>query len=85
MLPLEGFSNTATQATLSIGDIYRLVRIEELGGGTFCGFQPGLKEYVILFTHPLSGSTLAVNISELTADNVRQKIFAAVQERFQLS
>lgn len=59
-----------------IGELCRVVRIVEVGGGQFVGFQPTPHGYLVLFHDPLVHTTLAVSTSELTAERVREKLRA---------
>lgn len=56
----------------------RLLQTVELAGATFCGFQQGWGEDLVLFNHPLTHSTLALPVSQLSIDNIRAKIAAHV-------
>jgi hypothetical protein len=58
--------------------IRRLMQTVELAGATFCGFQHGRGEDLVLFNHPLTHSTLALPLSQLSIDNIRAKIAAGV-------
>jgi hypothetical protein len=49
----------------------------ELAGATFCGFQTGWGEDLVLFNHPVTHSTLALPVSELSTDKIRAKLAAA--------
>lgn len=64
-----------------IEEVCRVVRIVEVGGGQFVGFQPGPHGYLVLFRDPFVHTTLAAPICELTADQVREKIAGAIQTR----
>jgi hypothetical protein len=55
----------------------RLTQTVELAGATFCGFQRGWGEDLVLFNHPLTRSTLALPLSQLSIDNIRAKIAAS--------
>jgi len=55
----------------------RLTQTVELAGATFCGFQRGWGEDLVLFNHPLTHSTLALPLSQLSIDNIRAKIAAS--------
>lgn len=52
----------------------RLTQTVELAGATFCGFQHGWGEDLVLFNHPITHSTLALPLSELSIANIRAKI-----------
>jgi hypothetical protein len=60
-----------------VEEICRIIRTVELGGGKFLGFQPGLKEYLVLFCHPASHGTLGLRMCEFTLEAVRRKISSA--------
>jgi hypothetical protein len=58
----------------SIAEICRIVRMIELGGGQFLGFQPGGTEYLALFSPRFPYGTLALPLSSVSVDTVREKI-----------
>jgi len=48
----------------------------ELAGATFCGFQSGWGEDLVLFNHPTTHTTLALPLSETSVESIRAKIAA---------
>lgn len=65
-----------------IDSLYGVIRTITLGGGEVVGFQPGPQFYLALFRHPLTASTLALPITELTPERVTDTIAQSVQARF---
>ena len=68
-----------TTITLKISEICRIVREVQNGGGQFHSFQPTRADYLVLFNHPQSRTTLALPISNVSVEAVREKI-ASVRE-----
>lgn len=73
-------ASPAQSATEPLASYYlrRLMETVELAGATFCGFQRGWGEDLVLFNHPVTGSTLALPLSELSVDNICAKVAASV-------
>lgn len=65
---------------LEISEICRVVQEVQEGGGCFHSFQPACEDYLVLFNHPESRTTLALPISEISVAAVREKV-ASVRER----
>ncbi len=55
----------------------RMMETVELAGATFCGFQTGWGEDLVLFNHPVTHSTLALPVSELSTEKIRAKLASA--------
>lgn len=66
-----------------IADLCTLLRTIKTGGARCIGFQPGLKGYLALFDHPLVNTTLALAVSDVTAERVTEKIVGAARARFE--
>jgi hypothetical protein len=70
-------------AMARVKSLCAILRSVQFGGGQIVGFQPGPNCYLVLFCHPLSDTTLALPVSELTQERVTEKIVRAVEARFQ--
>lgn len=70
---MHGVTECST-TPLEISEICRIVREVQNGGGHFHSFQPTREDYLVLFNHPESRTTLALPISNLSAEAVREKI-----------
>ena len=80
---IDGIMQRAAECVttaLEISEICRVVREVQKGGGHFHSFQPTRKDYLVLFNHPESQTTLALPISEICVEAVREKL-ASVRKR----